>query len=58
MKARTMKVEILTGADAATLKASVQAWLDAAGEKELVGQPVIQFAADGTNLHAFILYTE
>ncbi len=58
MKARQTKVKVLTAANAAALETAVQTWLDAAKEADLVGDPPIQFAADGTNLHAFIIYTE
>jgi hypothetical protein len=58
MKARQLKVKVVTAANAAALETAVQGWLDAAGEADIIGDPPIQFAADGTNLHAFLVYAE
>ena len=56
MKAGTVKVKVLTGANAAALEAAINTFLEGLDEQSFLD---LRFAADATNgLHVVITYTE
>lgn len=55
VRLRMLKVKTFTETSLSTLETSIDTWLEARGEEELVH---VQYEIDGTNYTCIIFYTE